>query len=123
VTIALPVGWHVESVPPGRASDLKVLMYAIAARDETQSLRLTRDLNIGLYAATADSYPAIRSFFEKVRTARQGARQDCGSGALSYPTRPAVSAFEVIPASKTWPAAVCQALAASLPPLRKGSLC
>jgi hypothetical protein len=68
VTIALPVGWHVESVPPGRASDLKVLMYAIAARDETQSLRLTRDLNIGLYAATADSYPAIRSFFEKVRT-------------------------------------------------------
>jgi hypothetical protein len=67
VTITLPAGWHVDSVPPDSTSDLKVLKYAIAARAESQSLRLTRDLNIGLYAATAGSYPAIQSFFEKVR--------------------------------------------------------
>lgn len=68
VAIALPAGWHVDNVPPDRSSDLKVLTYAIAARGENQSLRMTRDLVIGFYAATAQSYPAIRSFFDKVRT-------------------------------------------------------
>jgi hypothetical protein len=68
VTIALPAGWHVDSVPPDSTSDLKVLKYASAARAESQSLRLTRDLNIGFLGATAGSYPAIEGFFEKVRT-------------------------------------------------------
>lgn len=68
VTIALPAGWHVDSVPPGSTSDLKVLKYAIAARNESQSLQLSRDLNIELLGATAASYPAIQGFFEKVRT-------------------------------------------------------
>ncbi len=67
LAIALPTGWHLESLPPGSAEDLKVLRYRITASGDTRSLKVTRDLDINLYEAKAASYPAIQGFFEKVR--------------------------------------------------------
>jgi hypothetical protein len=68
VAIELPAGWHVDSVPPPHTTDLKVLLYKSATQNAQQSLRLTRELTITFYEATAQSYEPVQAFFEKVRT-------------------------------------------------------
>lgn len=68
VVITLPPGYRPESVPKGRTSNLKLLIYGIAAQIEAHSLRITRDLSIKFYEAPAASYPAIQAFFQTVRT-------------------------------------------------------
>ena len=68
VAVVLPAGWHVDSVPQARTTDLKVLRYKSAAQNGQQSLQLTRELTINLYEATAKSYGTVQGFFQTVRT-------------------------------------------------------
>lgn len=69
VTIELPPGWRVESVPAARSADLKVLRYQGGAQNAPGALHLTRELTINLYEAAAKSYGPVQAFFQTVRTA------------------------------------------------------
>jgi hypothetical protein len=68
VTIELPAGWHVDSVPQARAADLKVLRYKSSAQHAQQSVHLMRELTLNLYEAAAKSYAPVQGFFQTVRT-------------------------------------------------------
>lgn len=68
ITIELPAGWKVDSVPPAQNKDGHVVAYSTRAENGTGSLHLTRKLNVGILLMEAKYYPALRNFFQAVRT-------------------------------------------------------
>jgi Domain of Unknown Function with PDB structure (DUF3857) len=69
VTIALPPGWQVSSVPPPQDEDAHVVHYVLKVDPTAGSLRLKRMLSIDLTLLDTKYYPALRNFFQVVRTA------------------------------------------------------
>ncbi|HET9328963.1 MAG TPA: hypothetical protein VFO23_00400, partial [Steroidobacteraceae bacterium] len=51
-----------------RAIDLKGVVFRSSADGAHQSLHVRRDLTINMYLADVKFYPALRKFFENVRT-------------------------------------------------------
>ncbi len=68
VTIELPAGWHVNSVPLNQNQDVKAAAYNLKVEQTGANLRLTRKLTIDLLLLEAKLYPALRNFFQVVRT-------------------------------------------------------
>ncbi len=68
-TVTLPVGMQVSSVPDARTIDVKACVYALTAKNDRDSLRLTRQLTVNLGVGEAKYYPALRSFYQNVRAA------------------------------------------------------
>lgn len=68
VTIELPAGWKVDSVPPPQNQDGHVAVYTEKAENGNDSLHLTRKLTIDFLMLEAKYYPALRNFFQAVRT-------------------------------------------------------
>jgi hypothetical protein len=68
VTIELPPGWQVNSVPPPQDQDVKAVAYSLKVEQSPGSLRLTRKLTIDMLLLESKLYPALRSFFQIVRT-------------------------------------------------------
>lgn len=67
VTIALPPGWQVSSLPPEENQDGKVVGYQLKAEGDKQTLHLTRKLRIEILLIDPRSYPTLRGFFQIVR--------------------------------------------------------
>jgi hypothetical protein len=67
VTITLPEGWQVSSLPPAQDEDGKVVGYMSKAENGKQTLHLARKLRVALIILDAKYYPALRSFFQMVR--------------------------------------------------------
>ena len=68
VTIELPPGWQVSSVPPAQTKDAHVVAYNIKVENGKDTLHLTRKLTVDFLMLDAKYYGALRSFFEVVRT-------------------------------------------------------
>jgi hypothetical protein len=68
VTIELPPGWQVSSVPPPQTKDAHVVVYNIKVENGKDTLHLTRKLTVDFLMLDAKYYGALRSFFEVVRT-------------------------------------------------------
>jgi len=68
VTIELPIGWKVSSVPPAQDQDAKAVQYAIRAEDQKGTLHVTRKVRVDLYMVAKEKYPILRNFFQVVRT-------------------------------------------------------
>jgi len=68
VTIELPLGWHVSNLPAELNNDQKVAAYHLKADNNKATLHVTRQLNSDLLMLDAKSYPALRSFYQAVRT-------------------------------------------------------
>lgn len=68
VTIELPAGWRVGSVPPEQDLNGKVIFYNAKVEPSPGALRLTRKLTIDLLLLDPKYYPALRSFFQAIRT-------------------------------------------------------
>jgi hypothetical protein len=69
VTIELPPGWQVGSVPPAQDQDKGLVGYALKVESGKDALHLTRKLKMDFMILDAKYYPALRSFFQAVRTA------------------------------------------------------
>jgi hypothetical protein len=69
VTVDLPVGWQVQSLPPPKDMDARAVAYDLKAEKDANSLHLTRRVSISVLMLDQKSYPALREFFQKVRTA------------------------------------------------------
>ncbi|MGH8258429.1 MAG: DUF3857 domain-containing protein [Steroidobacteraceae bacterium] len=67
VTITLPSGWNVASLPKPRDVDLKAVAYESKAGMDGRTLHLTRDLTLNFLIIGNKSYDALRQFFETVR--------------------------------------------------------
>jgi transglutaminase-like putative cysteine protease len=68
VTIQLPLGWEVGSVPKEINRDAKAALYVRKVEDSKGTLHLTRVLRSDLLMVEAKMYPALRSFYQAVRT-------------------------------------------------------
>jgi hypothetical protein len=68
VTIDLPLGWQVNSLPPVQDLDAKAALYSLKAENNKGALHLTRRLNMDLLMVEAKLYPSLRNFFQVVRT-------------------------------------------------------
>jgi hypothetical protein len=68
VSISLPLGWQVSSVPSAQDKDLKVVHYVLKAENEKSTVHLNRQLKVDLLLLDPKYYPALRNFFQLVRT-------------------------------------------------------
>ena len=68
VTIELPTGWQVSSVPAPQTHDAKVVLYDLKMESSNGTVRVTRKLNIDLLILEQKYYAALRNFFQTVRT-------------------------------------------------------
>ena len=67
ITIELPAGWQVSSVPAPKSKDLKVLVYALAVENKGQALHIKRSVLLDLGVLAAKYYDSVRDFFQDVR--------------------------------------------------------
>lgn len=67
-TIELPAGWQVSSIPPAQDKDAHIVTYNLKAENDKGTLHLTRKLNIDVVLLEPKYYPALRNFFQIVRT-------------------------------------------------------
>jgi len=69
ITITLPLGWRVDSVPaPYIQNGGHVVVYSIKAEDGKTTLHLTRKLSVDFLMLDPKYYMALRNFFQGVRS-------------------------------------------------------
>jgi uncharacterized protein DUF3857 len=69
VTIALPVGWEVSSLPPAKKQDGNgVVVYELKAENDKSTIHLSRKLKVDLLLLEPKYYAALRNFFQVVRS-------------------------------------------------------
>jgi len=68
VSIDLPPGWQVSSMPPPQDRDAKAALYSLKVEQNQGSVRLTRKLVIDFLLLDPKYYPVLRNFFQTVRT-------------------------------------------------------
>jgi len=68
VTIELPLGWQVGSVPRGQDHDDGLVGYTLKVDNGKDTLHLTRRLKVNFMYLETKYYPTLRSFFQFVRT-------------------------------------------------------
>jgi hypothetical protein len=68
VTIELPPGWEVSSMPPPRNEDGHIILYNLQVEKTPGTLRLTRRLTVEVLLLDQKFYPALRNFFQTVQT-------------------------------------------------------
>jgi hypothetical protein len=66
--IALPEGWKVESLPKEFHLDAKAADYRIHAEGKENKLEVSRTLRSDIVLLQSALYPALREFYQKVRT-------------------------------------------------------
>jgi uncharacterized protein DUF3857/transglutaminase superfamily protein len=67
ITVELPPGFQVSSVPKARSAELEKAQYRVEATSGGSSLRLKRDFTINFVIMSAQQYPTLREFFQTVR--------------------------------------------------------
>jgi hypothetical protein len=68
ISITLPLGWRVSSVPAPITRDAKAAVYTVESADVQGSLHVSRSLRVELLFLDKDKYGALRQFFQLVRT-------------------------------------------------------
>ena len=68
VTIELPLGWKVSNLPKPGNRDAKLLVYTMKADEKNGTLHIERHLKSDVVMLEPKYYPAVRSFYESVRT-------------------------------------------------------
>ena len=68
LTIELPVGWQVGSLPKDVDQNAKAAEYSLKMENKNGNLHIRRELRCDLMMVPKETYPALRSFFQLVRT-------------------------------------------------------
>lgn len=68
VTIEPPPSWQIGSIPPPQDQDKGLVAYTLKVDDAKETLHLTRRLKMDFMLLDTKYYPALRSFFQFVRT-------------------------------------------------------
>jgi hypothetical protein len=68
VTIDLPLGWQVQTLPSPQKQDGHVVVYNLEAEKDATSVHLSRRLTVDLMLLDVKYYMALRNFFQVVRT-------------------------------------------------------
>ncbi len=68
VTIELPSGWRISSMPNAQNQDGHVVVYNLKVEDNKGTLHLTRKLSVDVLILEQKYYTALRNFFQVVRS-------------------------------------------------------
>lgn len=68
VTIDLPLGWQVASVPQAQNQDGHVIAYTLKVENANGAVHVVRKLNVDFMILDSKYYGALRNFFQVVRT-------------------------------------------------------
>jgi transglutaminase-like putative cysteine protease len=68
VTLSLPPGTQVESLPPRAKIDRGLTVYESSAEKQGNTLHLKRTIKMQVYYLPVDHFQALRHFYEEVRT-------------------------------------------------------
>lgn len=68
VTIELPRGWEVASVPPPQALDGHIVTYDLKVENDRSTLRITRKLTWDFLLLEQKYYASLRNFVQKIRS-------------------------------------------------------
>jgi len=68
VSIDLPLGWQISTLPKPQKLDAKLITYNLDANNEKGTLHVNRVLNVDLMLLPADNYANLRKIFQIVRT-------------------------------------------------------
>ena len=68
VHVELPLGWQISSLPQAQNTDAKVMAYTLKVENDKGSLHFERHLRSGLTFLDQKYYPALRNFYQAVRT-------------------------------------------------------
>ncbi len=69
VTIEIPPGWQVSSLPPGQSQLAHIVEYTLKVENDKGKLHLARMLNVDFLLLDTKYYTALRDFFHTVKTA------------------------------------------------------
>jgi hypothetical protein len=72
VSIELPSGWQTSSVPQPQANDGHIVAYNLKVANDKGVLHISRKLSIDVLMLETKYYPALRNFFQAVRSADEG---------------------------------------------------
>jgi hypothetical protein len=68
ITITLPEGWQVSSLPKDMVQEGRVISYSLKAENGKSSVHITRKLSMDVLLLQQKYYAALRDFFQLVRT-------------------------------------------------------
>lgn len=68
VTIELPAGWTISSVPQPLDKDARAAEYTLKVEDGKTQVRITRTVRSDLFLIPKENYLALRQFFQIVRS-------------------------------------------------------
>ena len=68
ITIALPNGWQVSSMPKAIDQDIQALAYKLSVDAASTTLHLHRTLRSDVFMVPQDKYPVLRTFYQIVRS-------------------------------------------------------
>jgi transglutaminase-like putative cysteine protease len=68
VSIELPSGWRISSMPTAQNQDGHVIVYNLKVEDNKGTLHLTRKLSVDVLILEQKYYAALRNFFQVVRS-------------------------------------------------------
>lgn len=68
VTVDLPLGWQIGSVPAPAVRDNKAAVYSLSVENNKTSVNVHRQLTVDIVILESKYYPALRNFFQVVKT-------------------------------------------------------
>jgi hypothetical protein len=68
ITVTLPAGWQVSSLPTAQSRDGHIVLYSIKAEDNKGTIHLRRTLSVDFLLLDQKYYQALRNFFQGLRT-------------------------------------------------------
>ena len=67
ISIELPPGWQVDSIPSARTEDEHLVLYSLKVEKANRTLHVVRRVSVDFVILQPKYYPALRSFFQIVR--------------------------------------------------------
>ncbi len=68
ITVDLPLGWQVGSMPTPKVQDSHLVVYSLNVENNKGSVHVLRKLDVGILLLEPKYYPALRNFFQVVKT-------------------------------------------------------
>lgn len=68
ISVDLPLGWQVSTVPKPQQLDAKAIIYNLNATNDKGSLHVSRALDVDVLLLPVENYPTLRKIFQVVRT-------------------------------------------------------
>ena len=68
ITIELPAGIQVSSLPKPMSNDGHVILYTMKAENASNTVHVSRSLNVDFLTLEAKYYPALQNFFQTVKS-------------------------------------------------------